>query len=589
MPATRSDLAILNGTLGPQQALPVMTNVKNLKYLYQTRSINADKLVILIGGTPVWLSSSSNNTKPCSDWFYYQTVRPADYLLWDSLMTEIAAEISTWGINPHYEIWNEPDLTCFWNGTEQELIELYRHTALALKGGDPNCKVGGIALNNWSNGIAGTTSNNIIGYIPYSFADANSLIAHMIDSCSIENLPLDFISFHYFSVYHGKINNAMDYLKKKLINSGFSSSEIIITEYNTANVYRETKYHAPFILDCFKKFEETNSKNHCIASLQDFSLNSSDEFFQDYGCITRNGIKKPVYYSLEFLNSVMKQGKEFVVTKLDEEFCITSISNDTLKILYSHPVQNPIYGGRNAMYYGSSPVNSNDLIAAGYTSYGKIDSTIAGKLNPNGPPNVQQAFFNANLYYNWAVRNIYTNDTIIFRFSGWKGIKNARMWIVDSTHNNNIYIYDSLITAGYSNNAAINYIITNQKLSHSNIQIFDSIHKQILQPNSVYFIEVYGFLTSIHENFVFNNCLNVISPNPASEYIEISLSPLLVGEGWGDGVRIFDILGMEITTPSLSDTPRYQGGEIVRIDISHLLPGVYFVRVGVVVRKFVKV
>jgi hypothetical protein len=46
---------------------------------------------------------------------------------------------------------------------------------------------------------------------------------------------------------------------------------------------------------------------------------------------------------------------------------------------------------------------------------------------------------------------------------------------------------------------------------------------------------------------------------------------------------------MEITTPSLRDTPPYQGGEKVRIDVSHLSPGVYFVCVGDVVRKFAKI
>jgi hypothetical protein len=44
---------------------------------------------------------------------------------------------------------------------------------------------------------------------------------------------------------------------------------------------------------------------------------------------------------------------------------------------------------------------------------------------------------------------------------------------------------------------------------------------------------------------------------------------------------------MEITTPNL--TPTLSEGEgVVRLDVSSLSPGVYFVRVGDVVRKFVK-
>jgi hypothetical protein len=45
---------------------------------------------------------------------------------------------------------------------------------------------------------------------------------------------------------------------------------------------------------------------------------------------------------------------------------------------------------------------------------------------------------------------------------------------------------------------------------------------------------------------------------------------------------------LKATTPSLRDTPPYQGGESVRIDVSGLSPGVYFVKIGEQVSKFVK-
>ena len=77
----------------------------------------------------------------------------------------------------------------------------------------------------------------------------------------------------------------------------------------------------------------------------------------------------------------------------------------------------------------------------------------------------------------------------------------------------------------------------------------------------------------------------IISPNPATDYIEISYPP---SEKRGSGgVSIFDILGMEITTPSLRATPPYQGGEI-RIDVSGLAPGIYYVVIGNLAKKFVK-
>ena len=77
-----------------------------------------------------------------------------------------------------------------------------------------------------------------------------------------------------------------------------------------------------------------------------------------------------------------------------------------------------------------------------------------------------------------------------------------------------------------------------------------------------------------------------IYPNPAADYIDINISnrglkPFVAT----DKFQIFDILGIEIQdlTPALSI------GEGVRIDVSHLSPGVYFIRIGDKVEKFVKI
>ena len=76
-----------------------------------------------------------------------------------------------------------------------------------------------------------------------------------------------------------------------------------------------------------------------------------------------------------------------------------------------------------------------------------------------------------------------------------------------------------------------------------------------------------------------------IKPNPTTDFITITLS----NKGFQpfattDKVQIFDVLGIEIKdlTPALSK------GEGVRIDVSHLPKGVYFIRIGDKVEKFVK-
>ncbi len=77
-----------------------------------------------------------------------------------------------------------------------------------------------------------------------------------------------------------------------------------------------------------------------------------------------------------------------------------------------------------------------------------------------------------------------------------------------------------------------------------------------------------------------------ISPNPASNFIEITYSPSNK-RGLGgvlEAARIYNVFGEEINlTPTLSSR-----GEGVRIDVSSLPTGLYFVRVGDKIGKFVK-
>jgi hypothetical protein len=93
--------------------------------------------------------------------------------------------------------------------------------------------------------------------------------------------------------------------------------------------------------------------------------------------------------------------------------------------------------------------------------------------------------------------------------------------------------------------------------------------------------------TGVEDNLIRNKSVSVY-PNPAQDYIELSYPPLERGSVGVAQFRIYNILGIEFTTPSLRDTPPCQGGEIIRLDISQLAPGVYFVRVGDKVQKFIK-
>jgi outer membrane protein assembly factor BamB len=86
--------------------------------------------------------------------------------------------------------------------------------------------------------------------------------------------------------------------------------------------------------------------------------------------------------------------------------------------------------------------------------------------------------------------------------------------------------------------------------------------------------------TSI-EDITKGNSEFLISPNPAADYITIQPSEGLKPSE-GSGIQIFDMLGIPVSPAGVG----IKGGG--KIDISNLSPGIYFIKIGNRVDKFVK-
>ena len=104
---------------------------------------------------------------------------PADYRAWAELVRRLVthcvgryglAEVRRW----YFEVWNEPNLSAFWAGTQAEYFELYRHTVESIKGVDANLRVGGPAT------------------------AANAWLPEFLDFCEQHKLPADFVSTHHY-------------------------------------------------------------------------------------------------------------------------------------------------------------------------------------------------------------------------------------------------------------------------------------------------------------------------------------------------------------------------------------------------------
>jgi len=77
-----------------------------------------------------------------------------------------------------------------------------------------------------------------------------------------------------------------------------------------------------------------------------------------------------------------------------------------------------------------------------------------------------------------------------------------------------------------------------------------------------------------------------ISPDPATDFIEISYPPSIKSGTGGVSVEIYNVFGMKIP-PRLTSSATPQEGNL-RLDVSSLSHGVYLVRVGEKIGKFVK-
>ncbi len=104
---------------------------------------------------------------------------PRDTAAWTALIRRLAVHaIDRYGIDEvsrwFFEVWNEPNLSAFWTGTQADYFGLYRKTAVALKGVSDRLRVGGPAT-------AG-----------------NGWIAPFIEYCESGHVPLDFVSTHHY-------------------------------------------------------------------------------------------------------------------------------------------------------------------------------------------------------------------------------------------------------------------------------------------------------------------------------------------------------------------------------------------------------
>lgn len=121
----------------------------------------------LASGKKLGLRYDPNITMPKSLDAWADYIRRFIRFLLDRYGTE---EVESW----YFEVWNEPDLSCFFAGSQQDYFRLYGATVRAIKEVDPLLRVGG-------------PSTSACKWLP-----------EFLTYCEQNDLPCDFVSTHHY-------------------------------------------------------------------------------------------------------------------------------------------------------------------------------------------------------------------------------------------------------------------------------------------------------------------------------------------------------------------------------------------------------
>ncbi len=213
-------------------------------------------------------------------------------------------EVKTW----YFEVWNEPNLECFWSADQKAYFELYKTSVNAVKSVCKYYRTGGpaTATCEW--------------------------VEDIINYCDENNLPLDFISTHLYPqdeycLYKDRkgspYENIGEYfieevksVKKRVLNSKMPHLPIFWTEFNTLSA--DSTEHITFLNNtALDRIYGASCVLRCLIETMDYSdgvsyWTASDVFEEcqmrhtpfsgTYGLLTLQGIKKATFNAYELMS-----------------------------------------------------------------------------------------------------------------------------------------------------------------------------------------------------------------------------------------------------------------------------------------------
>ena len=154
---------------------------------------------LVFAAVPEWLWSSEDAAETsgvAANFFPYlkkgHVLPPSDYDKYGEIIYQTVKHLNVEkGFGVKFSVWNEPNVK-FWMGTQEELHKLAEVTTRAIKRADPNSMSGGPAT---------------AGFAP-------DWIEAFVKHYAENDLPLDFISWHYYYWYAKQAGKVMSFAEQ---------------------------------------------------------------------------------------------------------------------------------------------------------------------------------------------------------------------------------------------------------------------------------------------------------------------------------------------------------------------------------------
>jgi xylan 1,4-beta-xylosidase len=250
---------------------------------------------------------------------------PRNYKHWSTLIDRLIShcaerygnrEVAEW----FFEVWNEPNLSAFWDGTQRDYFKLYRHTVEAIKNVDASFRVGGpaTAKSEW--------------------------IEDFVNFCEHNEVPADFISTHYYPT--DGYENVKD-TEEQLFKSQrgimrhvaqdtrryAGDRPVYYTEWNASsnsrNPLHDEPYAAAFVASTLL---EANGlvDGYSFWTFSDIFEESylpSTPFHGGFGLLNLHGIPKPTYRTFEIFHAL--GNRQSLVDGLHETVDCSLVQNES--------------------------------------------------------------------------------------------------------------------------------------------------------------------------------------------------------------------------------------------------------------------